>query len=101
MVKAIIDGMKFNSENGWTNIYADGHFRKTRGIDVYIKKIKEEIRCVVYHWTNFQGEQDTFKYLTQISEIIQTLQIQRHPERVNKAIEDLEELASKSLIEEL
>ena len=101
MVKAIIDGMKFNSENGWTNIYADGYFQKKKGIDIYIKKVKEEIRCVVHNWTNWQGEQDTFKYLTQMSEIINTLQTQRHPERVNKAIEDLEALASKSLIEEI
>jgi hypothetical protein len=101
MVKAIIDGRRFDSENGWSNIYSDGAFRKSRGVDYYAKKVKGELRCVIYRWTNWQGESDSFEYLTDLQEIIGNLQQERHPDRVERAVQDLEEIAEKTLIDEL
>lgn len=101
MVKAIINGKRFDSDKDWLCVYSDGAFRKSRGVDYYAKKVKDEVRVVVHHWTNWQGESDNFQYLTDIAEIIAQLQGEKHPERVNKAVEEIEELSKKSLLEEL
>ncbi len=101
MVKAIIDGKRFDSNKGWEILYEDGRFKGSRGVNYYIKKVKNEIRCVIEYWTRWQGESDSYEYLTDLNEIIERLQHQAHPDRVNASIEQLEELAGQPIVEEL
>ncbi|HJW88996.1 MAG TPA: hypothetical protein VJ565_05890 [Dehalococcoidia bacterium] len=81
----IVQGKRVNLSTA-TSLYADGRFRGSRGVTLY-RTGKGTL--VLEEWTNWQGEDDQYSILSP-EEALAWLQLQKHPDRVASAIEELE-----------
>lgn len=81
----VIVGGKLVDLDACEQIYADGRFRGSRGVTLF-RTAKGNL--VWLDWTNWQGEEDKFRFVT-TEEAVDLLLQQRHVQRATQAILDL------------
>ena len=81
----VIDSKKVNLDT-IEELYGDGRFRGSRGVSL---NVTEKGNLVWEAWTNWQGESDSYRFVT-ADEAKELLEQHPHPERAGRAIIELE-----------